>query len=158
MEISHLDSIARSYEQKWGVGRLERLVSAELADKFNAQRNILNELLTKNAPERLERAAAGMARAWQALDKAATEAGHVPLPKDIWTARHKKTGDIISIYRGDIELVDLLDAKGLAFSVDEIVSLIPAIVIKAKREFPGSQVADVKNKQTDEDLNDEIPF
>ncbi len=52
-----LDEIARSYEQKWGVGRLERLVSAELADKFAAQRNILNELLDKNAPERIERAA-----------------------------------------------------------------------------------------------------
>ena len=156
--LSRLDEIAHSYEQKWGAGRLERLVPAELADKFEAQRNILNELLTKNAPERIERAAAGMARAWQALDKAATEAGHVPLPKDIWTARDKKTGDIITIYRGDIELVDLLDAKGLAFSLNEIVSLIPAIVIKAKREFPGSQVSDVKNKQADEELNDEIPF
>ena len=156
--LSRLDEIAHSYETKWGAGRLERLVPAELADKFEAQRNILNELLTKNAPERIERAAAGMARAWQALDKAATEAGHVPLPKDIWTARHKKTGDIITIYRGDIELVDLLDAKGLAFSLNEIVSLIPAIVIKAKREFPGSQVSDVKNKQADEELNDEIPF
>ena len=156
--LSRLDEIAHSYEQKWGAGRLERLVPAELADKFEAQRNILNELLTKNAPERLERAAAGMARAWQALDKAATEAGHVPLPKDIWTARHKKSGDIITIYRGDIELVDLLDAKGLAFSVDEIVSLIPDIVLRAKREFPGAEVSDVKNKQTDEDLNDEIPF
>ena len=156
--LRRLDEIAHSYEQKWGVGRLERLVPANLVDKFAAQRNILNELLTKNAPERIERAAAGMARAWQALDKAATEAGHVPLPKEIWTARHKKTGDIISIYRGNIELVDLLDAKGLAFSVDEIVSLIPAIVIKAKREFPGAHVAEVNNKQENEDLNDDMPF
>ena len=54
--------------------------------------------------------------------------------------------------------MDLVEAEGLAFSVDEIVSLIPAIVIKAKREFPGAHVAEVNNKQENEDLNDDMPF
>ena len=92
-----------------------------------------------------------------ALDQAATADGHRPLPEAVWTAKHK-SGDIVTVFRDDAQLVDIAAAGGVSFTLEELVELIPADVLVAKKEFHGIKVVDVRDKTKDEDLNDEIPF
>ena len=144
-------------EMKWGVDRLPRLVSEILRIKFDQQRNLLNEAIKSNDAARIAKQSEGMRRAWIALDQAATADGHRPLPEAVWTAKHK-SGDIVTVFRDDAQLVDIAAAGGVSFTLEELVELIPAEVLVAKREFHGIKVVDVRDKTKDEDLNDEIPF
>ena len=155
--MKNLDTVSRSMEMKWGVDRLPRLVSEILRIKFDQQRNLLNEAIKSNDAARIAKQSEGMRRAWIALDQAATADGHRPLPEAVWTAKHK-SGDIVTVFRDDAQLVDIAAAGGVSFTLEELVELIPADVLVAKREFHGIKVVDVRDKTKDEDLNDEIPF
>ena len=155
--MKNLDTVSRSMEMKWGVDRLPRLVSEILRIKFDQQRNLLNEAIKSNDAARIAKQSEGMRRAWIALDQAATADGHRPLPEAVWTAKHK-SGDIVTVFRDDAQLVDIAAAGGVSFTLEELVKLIPAEVLVAKREFHGIKVVDVRDKTKDEDLNDEIPF
>ncbi len=156
--MNNLDTVSRSMELKWGVDRLPRLVSEILSIKFEQQRNLLEAAIQSKDATRITKQSEGMRRAWVALDQAATADGHHPLGDKVWTARHNKTGDVVTVYRDDAQLIDIQAAGGLAFTLEELVKLIPADVLKVKREFIGVKVADVRDKSKDEDLNDEIPF
>ena len=155
--MNNLDTVSRSMEMKWGVDRLPRLVSEILSIKFEQQRNLLNEAIKSKDAARISKQSEGMRRAWIALDQAATADGHRPLPEAVWTAKHK-SGDIVTVYRDDAQLVDIAAAGGVSFTLEELVRLIPADVLVAKKEFHGIKVTDVRDKQSDEELNDEIPF
>ena len=155
--MNNLDTVSRSMEMKWGVDRLPRLVSEYLRIKFDQQRNLLEEAIKSNNAARIAKQSEGMRRAWVALDQVATADGHRPLPEAVWTAKHK-SGDIVTVFRDDAQLVDIAAAGGVSFTLEELVKLIPAEVLVAKREFHGIKVTDVRDKTKDEDLNDEIPF
>tara|TARA_R100000315_G_scaffold30998_1_gene12447 strand:+ start:342 stop:809 length:468 start_codon:yes stop_codon:yes gene_type:complete len=155
--MKNLDTVSRSMEMKWGVDRLPRLVSEYLRNKFDQQRNLLDEAIKSNDAARIAKQSEGMRRAWVALDQVATADGHRPLPEAVWTAKHK-SGDIVTVFRDDAQLVDIAAAGGVSFTLEELVKLIPAEVLVAKREFHGIKVTDVRDKTKDEDLNDEIPF
>ena len=155
--MKNLDTVSRSMEQKWGVDRLPRLVSEILSIKFDQQRNLLEAAIKSNDAAQIAKQSEGMRRAWVALDQAATADGHQPLGGSVWSAKHK-TGDIVTVYRDDAQLVDIAAAGGVSFTLEELVKLIPADVLVAKKEFHGIKVVDVRDKTKDEDLNDEIPF
>ena len=155
--MNNLDSVSRSMEMKWGVDRLPRLVSEYLRNKFDQQRNLLDEAIKSNDAARIAKQSEGMRRAWVALDQVATADGHRPLPEAVWTAKHK-SGDIVTVFRDDAQLVDIAAAGGVSFTLEELVKLIPAEVLVAKREFHGIKVTDVRDKGGDDELNDEIPF
>ena len=155
--MKSLDTVSRSMEMKWGVDRLPRLVSEILQVKFDQQRNLLEAAIKSNDAARISKQSEGMRRAWVALDQAATADGHMPLGGSVWTEKHK-TGDVIAVYRDDAQLVDIAAAGGVSFTLEELVRLIPADVLVAKKEFHGIKVVDVRDKTKDEDLNDEIPF
>lgn len=145
-------------ELKWGVDRLPRLVSEILQVKFDQQRNLLEAAIKSHNVALISKQSEGMRRAWVALDQAAMADGHMPLGHLVWTAKHEKTGDIVTVYRDDAQLVDIAAAGGVSFTLEELVRLIPADVLVAKKEFHGIKVVDVRDKTKDEDLNDEIPF
>ena len=155
--MKNLDTVSRSMEMKWGVDRLPRLVSEYLRIKFDQQRNLLDEAIKSNDAARIAKQSEGMRRAWVALDQVATADGHRPLPEAVWTAKHK-SGDIVTVFRDDAQLVDIAAAGGVSFTLEELVKLIPADVLVAKKEFHGIKVVDVRDKGGDDELNDEIPF
>jgi hypothetical protein len=76
----------------------------------------------------------------------------------VWTMRHEKTGNVVTVFRDDAQLVDIAAAGGVSFTLEELVKLIPAEVLVAKREFHGIKISDVRDKGGDDELNDEIPF
>ena len=79
--IDGLDQVAFEMERKWGVGRLRLLVSDLLRAKFDAQKDKLDAAIATNQEHYIRAQAEGMKRAWAALDKAASEAGHPPLSR-----------------------------------------------------------------------------
>lgn len=73
--VAHHDRVATECEAKWGVGRLQELVPVDLAQKFRAQQERMYAAMNGGTILDQQRAVAAMTRAWQALDKHATEAG-----------------------------------------------------------------------------------
>ena len=72
--LDGLDETARQMEQKWGVGRLRLLVDDALRAKFDAQKAKLDAAIATDQEIYVRAQAAGMRRAWQVLDQAATDA------------------------------------------------------------------------------------
>ena len=158
--MSAVDIVARGMEMKWGVDRLPRLVSKELRDKFKTQKNAFDEAIMSNDAHRIERVGEAMRRAWVALDAAATKDGQTPLSDSIWTAKHPKTGEVVTVIRDGAEIVDVKEAGGRLFTLEELVKFVPAEVMRLKESFYSCTVSEVKSKPVDDgkELNDEIPF
>lgn len=69
MTPAELDLTATAAERRWGIGRLPLIVPADLAAKFAKMQQLYRD--GGHTPQLV----AGMARAWLALDAAATAAG-----------------------------------------------------------------------------------
>jgi hypothetical protein len=94
--LAPLDRLATSLERKWGgVDRLASLVSPEMAAKFGSAQDKLNLAIRMNDPDEVAKRASVMVRGWQALDKAATEAGAAKLVPSCIGARHNGQSYII---------------------------------------------------------------
>lgn len=99
--VDGLDQIAAEMERKWGVGRLRLLVGEFLCAKFDAQTVKLDAAIRTNRETYIRAQAEGMKRAWAALDRTATEAGHAPLSPQVWECVLLSSGDVIAIVRTD---------------------------------------------------------
>ena len=73
--VDSLDAVATQMEARWGVGRLEQLVDVELATKVRNQRERVDEAMYGSNLEAQRKTLQSMQRAWEALDKRATELG-----------------------------------------------------------------------------------
>lgn len=158
--LEPLDRVAVMMERKWGVNRLPRLVSPELAGKFVSAQEKLNEAIERADAEEVKKRAEIMLRGWQALDKAAIEAGHAEIPDCIWNVTREGRGYTVVLDRGDVEKVaaDAVNPERVVTVGELLVAWealrARAVIERAKTVFPG---AEVKRAGRDE-LNDEIPF
>jgi hypothetical protein len=101
-----------------------------------------------------------MKRAWVALDKAASEAGHPPLSADVWECVLPSSGEVAAIVRTEAEAHHVCREMRV-FTLKEIGRLIEALgptVLQAKRVFPGATVTGIRKPEMDWDKGDEIPF
>jgi hypothetical protein len=159
--LDGLDQVAGEYERKWGVGRLRLLVSDLLRAKFDAQKDKLDAAVVSGLVEHVHVHAEGMRRAWQALDRAATEARHPPLSPEVWECKLPKSGEVVAIVRTEAE-ASLVCREMRVFTLDEIAKAIEGlgdVVLEAKRVFPGATVTAVRTKPPiDWDKGDDIPF
>jgi len=89
--IEALDEVAASMETKWGVSRLPKLVSVDLAERFYRQADKLNDAIaeecTGGSVANVEYEAGRMVNAWMALDAAAEAAGRGPATGQCMAAR-----------------------------------------------------------------------
>jgi hypothetical protein len=102
-----------------------------------------------------------MRRAWNALDRAAHEAGAKPLAPQVWECVLPSTGEIISLVRSEDEAHHVA-REGRVFTTTEIAILIEALgedVLAVKQKFPGATVTGIRRKAPiDWSRGDEIPF
>ena len=159
--LEPLDRVAVEMEGKWGVGRLQRLVPPDMAAKFSSAREKLNDAIRDNDLDAVVSKAAVLIRGWQALDKAATEAGHKTYPEGVWSAKHRGTTYTVCLDRADVSKV-AKDAADPAHVVTLAELLLvwdefqgKRVISEAKSLFPGATVESVKDAKG---LNDEIPF
>jgi hypothetical protein len=121
--VEHVDQVALAMERKWGIDRLRLLVPAELRAKFDAQKDRLDVAIASNNEDLIRIHAEGMQRAWEALDRAASEVGHGPLVPEVWECKLLETGEIVSLVRTEAEAHLVVQARRV-FTVAQIATLI----------------------------------
>ena len=159
--VDGLDQVAIAMELTWGVDRLRLLVPDSLRARFDEQKDRLDAAI-QSGEERLVRIHAdGMRRAWEALDRAARDAGEKPLAPEVWECVLPSTGEVVSLVRTDTE-AHRVARECRVFTVAEIATLIEALgngALEVKRYFPGATVTGIRRKPpVDWERGDEIPF
>ncbi|WLB49218.1 hypothetical protein QIH93_14990 [Bradyrhizobium ottawaense] len=167
--IDGADETACEMEAKWGADRLRLLVPAELREKFDRQRYLLNQAIWHGELEDVRRETGRMVNAWLTLDRVATEAGKQPLPPAVWEIA-LGDGSVAAIVP-DHARAAMVNAEGrqvAVYTLDEIARLLTNYpeVAKAKLVFPGAIVTEVRRTVSDplsefwdtkETLDDPIP-
>ncbi len=82
--IEAVDEIGRAMDDKWGVGRLPRLVDPLTAARFARQIEKFGQACWGDELGDVAAHAPAMVRAYQALDQLARDAGHQPIPPQQW--------------------------------------------------------------------------
>jgi hypothetical protein len=161
--IQPLDQIANEMECKWGVGRLERLVSVETAAKFGAAREKLNAAIEAQDADEVVKRSKVMCRAWQALDAEATAGGHRKIVAEVWVAEDDQ-GNLFSVVKTLADAIDLQKngVTGAVYHLQEIGRIIAMfkrsapVVQFAKGAFQNANIEAIR--PTQDNFNDPIPF
>lgn len=160
-------------ERKWGVGRLPRLVSVDLADKFHRQVAKLNDAITEEVTggsiANTEHEAGRMVNAWIALDGAAEAAG----------AEHASSKYLAARMSDGRSLVICSDPEGMGhylrqnpdrsaavWTMDEVARVLEGfdLVNRTKHLFEGAKVEEVRvdaeslKPRVNWARGDELPF
>ena len=164
------DETAAEMEAKWGCDRLRLLVGAELREKFDRQRYLLNQAIWHGELETVRRESNRMVAAWMALDRAAEAAGALELNPVVWEVP-LADGSVAAIVGDDAHAhhVTAEGRKVSVFTLEEIGRLLSNYpdIAKAKLTFPGATITAVRRSvedplkaihDTQEPLNDEIGF
>lgn len=159
--LEPLDKVAVEMEGKWGVGRLQRLVTPDMAAKFASAKEKLNDAIRDNDLDAVVSKAAVLIRGWHALDKAAIEAGHKTYPEGVWSAKHRGTTYTVCLDRADVGKVarDAVDPSHIVTLAELLLVWdefqAKRFITQTKTLFPGATVEKIEDKKG---LNDEIPF
>jgi hypothetical protein len=127
--VEDVDQVAVAMERKWGIDRLRLLVSVDLRARFDAQKDRLDQAIASNLEDHVRVQTRAMTRAWEAVDRAAMEAGHWPLRTEVWELSLPDTGEVVSLVRTEAEAHHVV-APGRVFTLAQIAVLI------AKAEDP----------------------
>lgn len=101
--VEGVDQVAIAAERKWGVGRLRLIVSDFLRAKFDEQKDRLDAAIATGDERYAGLQVDGMKRAWTALDRAAHDAGKIPLAPEVWECVLPSTGEVVSLVRTTAE-------------------------------------------------------
>lgn len=162
--LDGLDHTAHQAERKWGIGRLRLLVDDLLRARFDRQCALLDDALwgTATGTEILAQIAATQ-RGWAALDRAATDAGHVPKPP-VWIECMSPDGVLFVVVpdNADASLLDdqLRGRAASVYTADEVGRLLakwPELAL-VKQAFAGATVTEIRAKRPPELFNDDLPF
>lgn len=161
--LAPLDKMAADMEAKWGCNRLPRLVPIDLASKFGSAAQKLDEAIREGDHAAILHRAQVLHRGWQALDKAATEAGHSTNPPNTWSATWEGKPYTIVLDPADH------DAAARHSEHPDTVVTLPELLLAwsqwqpaafaeaTKAAFPGATVQR-SSKSAFADLDDDIPF
>lgn len=163
--IDGLDQVAREHEAKWGVGRLELLVSDELRERFRKQQFRLNAAIGEHDLDAVRKSGEAMRRAWGVLEVSAIEAGQKPLEAEVWeivmpdgrVAAFVKTNAEAAVATRSGRYLDVWTMEEIA----RVIYKFPEIAL-AKQTFPGASVISARHKNLPDPIDwntgDEIPF
>ncbi len=154
--VDTLDILAIAMERKWGADRLRLLVDEELRTKFDRQRKLTNDAITKGELADVLRETKRMQAAWRVLDKVASQEPANFLPGTIWETPGPD-GAVIQIVR-ESELAGLMAAENVAagrktcvYTLEEvgrILSSFPSLY-SCKDYFPGATITAIRQSVSD---------
>lgn len=158
-----VDAIASEMELRWGVGKLETLVTPETAAKFESARAKLDVAIFNKDPDLVIQRAGVMVRGWKALEAEALRLGHKPAPPELWYAKAPEEyglDEMQFVIAKDNSAATLAQTELPVYTVTEVARIIrlwrsQSDVGKVKSIFAGAEVV-----RMDGDLIDdkEIPF
>lgn len=141
------DFLGVEMDRKWGVGRLRLLVDGSRREKFDRQRYLLSQARWTGDLEDVRREAGRMVKAYQALDKAATDADKQPISPDVWEMFIDQgvfKGTVVAIVKNaeDVEKVRADGRYTIVYTLEEIGRLISFdhFSLHVKATFPGAEV------------------
>lgn len=171
--LDSVDEVARTFEQRWGIGRLERLAPPELAVKFEQARQNFNYACSEQDDHNyMVQKANNLIAGWKALERAAEKNGHKPADPRVLYFRAPDDLDgkpyAIVEQSGDYKLVEPDTVKRI-YSLDEICRIIQfweeknELANAVKDTFIGSSITSIKplpekKVSKEEFFDDEIPF
>lgn len=160
--LGPFDTAARNMERRWGVNRLEGLVSPETAARYGSALGKLNVAIEANDPTEVAARAAVCIRGMAAMDAEATAAGHKPITPEAW--EFEIDGTTCAVLRDDAAwpAYAALRPSVRIYSLREVANALAAYgqtVAAVKDAFPGATVSAVrKPTPLEEELQDSIPF
>jgi hypothetical protein len=160
--ITELDVCVSGFENRWGVDRLPELVSAETQQKYWRQVDKLDAAIEANDADLVIKYAAGMMRAYAAMQNEARERGHDEL-QGTWYECETPDGRVLIVAPSFEEAHKAARERPgcIVYAMPEIAAIIcrdeaGRFANAVKEVFPAATVESVR--QTKDDLNDEIPF
>jgi len=166
--LAPFDREAEEMDRKWGIDRLEELVSVETATKFGSAVAKLNKAISDNDPEETAKRAAVCIRGLKVMDAEAEKAGqpkaagdYVEYEIDGWkfaVAQDIREWKAIKAERPDLRVFSLREV-GMALKA---IKADGPIYEAVKKHFPGAEISAVREKAQEEtppaQHEDEIPF
>ena len=160
--LGPFDTAARNAERKWGVNRLEGLVSPETAARYGSAIGKLNAAMEANDPSEVATRAGVCIRGMAAMDKEAISAGHQPIPPEALEV--EVDGKVCAILadgnqwpvyaalRPGVRVYTLLEVSNALVAYGASVGAV-------KDAFHGAEVKAIRQRTPLEtELNDEVPF
>lgn len=165
--LAPFDRAARAMEEKWGIDRLPGLVPPEMAERYGSAIAKLNAAINASNPEDVAARAAVCIRGLDAMDKAATEAGHEPATGDFWeydldgfrfaVLHDKAEWQTAHEKRPDLQFYS---RREVAMALKAYANTVPLEAVK--RHFPGSEINSLPQSNLPKDFfkngGDEIPW
>jgi hypothetical protein len=157
------DRLATDMDRKWGINRLQGLVSPAMAEKFGRAVAHLNDCLNRLQPEEAAAAAENCIKGLHAMDREASFAGHQPASPEIWQIEIDGR-DLVFIRQADMwqaaqDAIPGCTVYTLREAAHALAQCNLPMVSDIKAAFPGAQVSAVRSRtETEEYLNDDLPF
>lgn len=141
------DQLGVDMDRYWGVGRLRMLVDETLREKFDRQKYLMAQARWEGTLEDVKREGARMVKAYQALDKAAKDAGAKPCAPEVWEVGIEQgifKGVVVAIvkHHEDVAKVQAEGRHTIVYTLDEIGRLISFdnFSMTVKQVFEGGEV------------------
>jgi len=163
--VRPFDHRARQMEQKWGVGRLEEIVSPQTAARWGSAMAKLNEAIRGDDVDEVVKRVEVCLRGLDAMDAEATAAGMTPASDAVLVCDDGEGFQVAIMHDSDAW-------PQVAVSHPDLEAMTPreaAVAVKFYRHhrvgqavaevkdiLPGTEVVAFRPKQ--EELEDEIPF
>ncbi len=162
--IQKLDQVATSMEAKWGIGTLERIVPDGLREKWERQRDKLNDAIERKSVVDVGRHVEATIKGWAALEAEAIKARASRPDAEYWEIKSDK-GNLYRIVknRADVAAVAAMDGGDSVrvWSLEEVARVLDCndlvTVQEIKRHFPDCDLRRI-GKSFDFDKGDDIPF
>ena len=136
LTLVQVDQAFWESEQKWGVGRLERLVGPATLAAWQRGWSVYREALEAGDPDALEAVGPKMVAALAYMDAEAVGAGHKPLDVSTWEAA-LPDGRVMVIVRSQAEASSLLRASRAADGLSYETTLPPDLAVTVRSQHEG---------------------
>ncbi len=139
------DAVARAAELRWGVGRLESLVSAETLLAWREGWRVYSQAITLMEADVVERVAPKIAQAIVAMEAEAAARGHAPLSPEAWETP-LEGGRVLVVVRSAAEAHAVGQRQDgrerVVWSMEELACVLPQLeqITAAKLAWPGARV------------------
>ncbi len=131
-----IDAAMWDSEQKWGVGRLERLISTNTLTAYKRGWDQYRTALESSDGEALEQIGPKMIAALAFMDAEATAAGHQPLAPDTWETA-LPDGRVLVVCRTSAEASAVLRASKGQETVSYETTLPPDLAVTVRNQHEG---------------------
>lgn len=123
-------------EQRWGVGRLERIISPSTLAAYQRGWSAYRLALEEGDAAAAETIGPKMVQALAVMDAEATAAGHKPLAPDAWEA-DLGNGRVLVVVRTNAEASAVLRAARVADGVSYETTIPPDLAVTVREQHEG---------------------